>query len=130
MVRKLILRGLPEADFTVYLAPEDQSGCYYRYTELALGHFIDKLPQSRYIRVSDKYVAICHLCNETDRNWISLIDQATYQTLRTSDMVIMSSDGTDIPINLHEDLHKIIREWYYNEYESPSALIRRCLRNN
>uniref|UniRef100_U9STW7 Uncharacterized protein n=1 Tax=Rhizophagus irregularis (strain DAOM 181602 / DAOM 197198 / MUCL 43194) TaxID=747089 RepID=U9STW7_RHIID len=80
MVRKLILRGLPEADFTVYLAPEDQSGCYYRYTELALGHFIDKLPQSRYIRVSDKYVAICHLCNETDRNWISMIDQTTYQT--------------------------------------------------
>jgi len=29
MVRKLILRAGPEADFTVYLAPEDQSGFYY-----------------------------------------------------------------------------------------------------
>ena len=97
---------------------------------MALGHFIDKLPQASYIQVSDKYVAICHLCNETDRNWISMIDQTTYQTLRASDMVIMSSDGMDIPTNLHEDLYKIIQEWYYNEYESPSALIRWCLRNN
>src|ERR1051325_7138749 len=121
MVRKLILRGLPEADFSMYLAP-DLSGMYYQYTELALGYFIDKLSQACYIQISDKYIAICHLCNETDRNWISLIDQATYQTLRTSNMVIMSSDGMDTPTNLHEDLHKIIREWYYNEYESPSAL--------
>jgi hypothetical protein len=123
MVRKIILCALPEADFAVYLAP-DKSGFYYQYTELALGHFIDKFPQARYIRVSDKYVTICHLCNETDRNWISMIDQATYRALRAPDMVIMSSDGTDIPTNLHEDLHKIIQEWYYNEYESPSALIR------
>ena len=43
MVRKLILRAGPEADFTVYLAPEDQSGFYYQYIELALGYFIDKL---------------------------------------------------------------------------------------
>ncbi|GBB84991.1 hypothetical protein RclHR1_11580012 [Rhizophagus clarus] len=130
MVRKLILRGAPEVDFTVYSAPEDLSGCYYQYTEMALGYFIDKLSQACYIRISDKYIAICRLCNETDRNWISLIDQATYRTFRASDMVIMSSDGTDTPTNLHEDLHKIMQEWYYNEYESPSALIRRCLRNN
>ncbi|CAG8706559.1 19514_t:CDS:2 [Rhizophagus irregularis] len=79
MVRKIILRGIPEADFAVYLAP-DRLGFYYQYTELALGNFIDKIPQASYIRVSDKYVATCHLCNETDRNWISMIDQTTYQT--------------------------------------------------
>ena len=49
MVQKLILREALEADFTTYLALEDQLGCYYHYTELALGHFINKLPQSRYI---------------------------------------------------------------------------------
>ena len=82
MVRKLILRGTPEADFTVYSAPEDLSGCYYQYTEMALGCFIDKLSQARYIQISDKYIAICRLCNETDRNWINMIDQTTYQTYR------------------------------------------------
>src|SRR4051812_20956763 len=127
MVRKLILRAGPEAEFTIYLAPENQSGLYYQYTELTLRYFIDKLSQTRYIPISDKYVAICHFCNETDRNWISLIDQAIYRTLRVSDMVIMSSDGTD---NLHENLHKIMQEWYYNKYVFLSALIRRCLRNN
>ena len=71
MVRKLILRGLPEADFTVYSAPEDLSGCYYQYTETALGYFINKLSQACYIQISDKYVAICRICNETDRNWMS-----------------------------------------------------------
>jgi hypothetical protein len=86
---------------TVYLAPEDQSGFYYQYTELTLEYFIDKLSQAHYIQISDKYVAICHLCNETDRNWISLIDQATYRTLRASDMVIMSSDGTDTPMRIY-----------------------------
>lgn len=111
MVRKLIIYHKNEhhsgIDLAVYLAP-DKSGMYYKYTELALGCIIDKLSQARYIQISDKYVAICHLCNETDRNWISLIDQATYQTLRTSDMVIMSSDETDTPTNLHEDLRKIM----------------------
>ena len=108
MVRKLILRAGPGTDFTAYLAPEDQSHCHYQYTEMALGYFIDKLSQACYIRISDKYIAICRLCNETDRNWISLIDQATYRTLRASDMIIMSSDGTDTPTNLHKNLHKII----------------------
>ena len=97
---------------------------------MALGHFIDKLSQACYIRISDKYIAICRLCNETDRNWISLIDQTTYRTFRASDMVIMFSDGTDTPTNLYKDLHKIMQKWYYNKYESPLALIRCCLRNN
>ena len=109
MVRKLILRAGPETDFTAYLALEDQSHCHYQYTKMALRYFIDKLSQARYIRISDKYIAICRLCNETDRNWISLIDQATYRTFRASDMVIMSSDKTDTPTNLHEDLHKIMQ---------------------
>jgi len=61
MVRKLILRRAPEVDFTVYSAPEDLSGCYYQYTEMALGYFIDKLSQAYYIQISDKYVAICQI---------------------------------------------------------------------
>ena len=88
MVWKLILRAGPETDFTTYLAPEDQSHCQYQYTEMALGHFIDKLSQARYIQISDKYIAICRLCNETHRNWISLIDQATYRAFRASDIRI------------------------------------------
>ncbi len=123
IVWKIILCDILEADFAVYLAL-DRSGFYYQYTELALGHFIDKLSQASYIWVLDKYVVICHLCNETDRNWISMIDQITYQTLRALNMVIMFSDRMDIPTNLYEDLYKIIQEWYYNEYEFLSALIR------
>ena len=53
-----------------------------------------------------------------------MIDQITYQTLRALNMVIMFSDRMDIPTNLYEDLYKIIQEWYYNEYEFLSALIR------
>jgi hypothetical protein len=48
-------------DLAVYIAPEDQSGMYYQYSEKALGDIIDKLQQARYIQISDKYVAICHL---------------------------------------------------------------------
>jgi hypothetical protein len=70
------------------------------------------------------------VCNETERYWINLPSDATYKTLQVSEMVIMSNDGTDIPTNLHEDLHKILRDWYYNEYEFPSAIINRCMRNN
>ena len=107
MVRKLILRAGPETDFTTYLAPENQSHCQYQYTEMALGHFVDKLSQARYIQISDKYVAICRLCDETERGRISLIYKATSRTLRVTDnMVIMSISGTDTPTNLHEDLHK------------------------
>jgi hypothetical protein len=125
MVRKIILRGVTEADLAMYLAL-DGSGMYYKYTELPLGYFIEKLPQARYLQITDKYVAIYH-----DTSYkISLVAQATWSTLRATEMIIMSSDGTDVPINLHEDLQKIFQEWYYNEYESPSAIIRRCLRNN
>ncbi len=56
MVRKIILCDHPKADFAVYLVP-DKSSFYYQYTELALGYFIDKLPQACYIQVSDK----CHM---------------------------------------------------------------------
>jgi hypothetical protein len=44
-------------------------------------------------------------------------------------MVILSIDGTDIPINIHEDIYKILQDWYYNEYESHSAIMKRCMNN-
>ncbi|SRR6266498_6102708 len=94
-------------DFVTYLAL-DLSGMYYQYTELALRNIIAKLPQACYMQILDKYVAICHLCNESSRNQISLPDQATYQTLQASEIVIMFSNKTDIPTNLHKDLHKIL----------------------
>jgi hypothetical protein len=103
----------------------------YTYTSTALALIIEDLPQARYLRISDDHVAIYHpYISGNHQEDIRYISHATYNTLEVIEAVIMKMDGTDISNNFHEDVYRILREWYFNEYESQSALLRRCMNNN
>ena len=101
----------------------------YLYTSASLGEIVENLPQARYLKISNEYVAIYNPCNEGDLKKIWYVREVTHATLIVKNMVILSIDGTDIPINIHEDIYKILQDWYYNEYESHSAIMKRCMNN-
>jgi hypothetical protein len=103
----------------------------YTYTSNPLAYTIDDLPRARYLRISDDYVAVYNpYISGNNQKEITFITQATCTTLRVVEMMIVKMDGTDISNNFHEEVYRILREWYYNEYESHSALLRRCMNNN